>query len=272
MIQTSDARAANAYWGRDGLERAILDALAAAGKDVHALTVDDLAPADQFHGGGKKATDRLARLAGLRPGLRVLDVGGGLGGPARTLAAEFGCHVTVVDLTESYVRTGRALTDRIGLAERVAHRVGDALALDVDAGAFDVVWTQNSGMNIADKERLYAGFARALRPGGLLVLQEPMAGPVQPVVFPVMWAQDASTSHLRAPDDMRRLIEAVGFHARAWEDVTLELAGASSGAAVPAHSVQRLVMGDRLDEITRAGLRNRDERRIVMIQAVFARG
>jgi SAM-dependent methyltransferase len=272
MIEASDARAANAYWGRDGLECAILDALVAAGKDVHALTVDDLAPADQFHGGGKKATDRLARLAGLRPGLRVLDVGGGLGGPARTLATEFGCHVTVVDLTESYVRAGQALTARIGLAARVTHRIGDAMALDVDAGAFDVVWTQNSGMNIADKERLYAGFVRVLRPGGLLVLQEPMAGSVQPVVFPVMWARDASASFLRPPAEMRGLIEAVGFRPRAWEDVTLELAGASSGAAVPAHSIQRLVMGDGLDEITRAGQRNRDERRLVMIQAVFERG
>jgi SAM-dependent methyltransferase len=270
MIEASDAAAANAYWGRDELERAILDALAAAGKDVDALTVDDLAPADQFHGGGKKATERLARLAGLRPGLRVLDVGGGLGGPARTLAAVFGCHVTVVDLTESYVRAGTALTARIGLADRVTHRIGDALALDVDA-AFDVVWTQNSGMNVADKERLYAGFGRVLRPGGLLVLQEPMAGPVQPVVFPLMWARDAASSFLRTPDEMRGLIGAAGFRLRAWEDVTLDLVGPSSGAAVPPHSIQRLVMGDALDAIIRAGLRNRDERRIVMIQAVFER-
>ena len=99
MRERSDARAINDYWGRDDLERAILEALAAAGRNVDALTIDDLAPADQFHSGGKDATVRLARLVGARPGLRVLDVGGGLGGPARTLAAEFGCHVTVVDLT-----------------------------------------------------------------------------------------------------------------------------------------------------------------------------
>src|SRR5438874_27843 len=163
------------------------------------MSIDDLAPADQSHGGGKGATERLARLVGLKPGTRVLDVGGGLGGPARTLAGQFGCRVTVVDLTEAYVRTGAALTARLGLDDRVTHRVGDALALDVGAEPFDVLWTQNSGMNIADKERLYGGFARALRPGGLLVIQEPMAGPVQPVVFPVMWARDASASFLRAP-------------------------------------------------------------------------
>src|SRR5437660_335025 len=89
----SDAPATNAYWGRDRLEEKILDALAAAGKNVDSLTIDDLAPADQFHGGGKGATERLARLAALKPGTRVLDVGGGLGGPARTLAGQFGCRV-----------------------------------------------------------------------------------------------------------------------------------------------------------------------------------
>jgi len=265
----SDARATNTYWGRDGLERAILDALAAAGKNVDALTVDDLAPADQFHGGGKGTTERLARLAGLRPGMRVLDVGGGLGGPARTLAAQFGCHVTVVDLTESYVQTAAALTARLGLADHVAHRVGDALALDVGVDPFDVVWTQNSGMNLADKERLYAGFARVLRPGGLLALQEPMAGPVQPVVFPVMWARDATASFLRPPGEMRAVIEAAGFNTRAWDDVTAEVTGPSAAAAIPAHSVQRIIMGAELDAIVRAGQRNREEGRIVMIQAVL---
>jgi SAM-dependent methyltransferase len=267
----SETRVVETYWSRDGLERAILDALAATGKDVNALTVDDLAPADHFHGGGKPATVRLARLAAPPPGSRVLDVGGGIGGPARTLAAEYGCHVTVVDLTESYVRTGQALTARLGLADRVTHRIGNALDLDVAAGGFDMVWTQNSGMNIADKERLYAGFARALRPGGLLAIQEPMAGPVQPVIFPVMWARDVSTSFLRPPAEMRALIEAAGFRARAWQDVTAETAGPSTGAAVPAHAIPRIVMGDALDAIVAAGHRNRQERRIVAIQAVLER-
>src|SRR5947209_7431217 len=102
MTGTGFAQAASAYWGRERLDRAILEALGAAGKNIDALTIDDLAPADQFHSGGKVATQRLARLAALQPGTRVLDVGGGLGGPARTLAAEFGCHVTIVDVTESY--------------------------------------------------------------------------------------------------------------------------------------------------------------------------
>ena len=258
------------YWSREGLEQAMLDALVASGKDLGTLTVDDLAPIDQFHGGGKGATVRLARRAGLGPGLRVLDVGGGFGGPARTLAAEFGCEVTVIDLTETYVRAARMLTDRLGLGGRVTHRVGDALALPFEPASFDVVWTQNSGMNIADKPRLYAGFHRVLRAGGRLAIQEPMAGPVQPPIFPVMWAEDATTSFLRTPEEMRAIIEAAGFTARAWDDVTDETAGPSAGGAVPEHSIPRIVMRDRLDAIVASGTRNRQERRIVMVQGVFA--
>ena len=154
------------HWGRERLAETILEALVACGRDLDALTIDDLAVTDQFHGGGKAATLRLARLFGARAGMRVLDVGGGLGGPARTLAVEFGCRPAVIDLTESYVRAGQMLTARLGLEDRVTHQVGNALDLPFDDGAFDILWTQNSGMNIADKARLYAGFHRVLRPGG----------------------------------------------------------------------------------------------------------
>lgn len=260
------------YWGRERLTDAIFEALAAAGKNLDALTIDDLAATDQFHSGGKPATVRLARLAAPKPGTRVLDVGGGLGGPARTLAVEFGCDVTSLDLTESYVRAGEALTVRLRLGDRVRHRVGNALDPPFDAATFDMVWTQNSGMNIADKDALYAGFHRVLRAGGRLAIQEPMAGPGGPPVFPLMWARDPSGSFLRSPDAMRALIERAGFTACAWDDITDEAAGPSTGAAVPAHSIQRIVMGDaHLDAIRRAGEQNRAERRIVIVQAVFAR-
>src|SRR5262249_26300260 len=156
-------------------------------------------------------------------------------------------RVTVVDLTESYVRAGAALTARLGLADRVSHRVGDALALPAEGAPFDVVWTQNSGMNIADKERLYAGFFRALRPGGRLVIQEPMAGPGGPPVFPVMWARDATASFLRTPEEMRAAITGAGFRPIAWEDVSAELGAPGGGSAVPAHAIPRIVMGDAVD-------------------------
>jgi SAM-dependent methyltransferase len=259
------------HWEREHLAEAILTALSAAGKDLAVLTIDDLAVTDQFHGGGKPATVRLAKLLGARPGARVLDVGGGLGGPARTLAVECGCHVTVVDLTESFVRAARVLTARLGLDDRVSHQVGNALDLHFEPESFDVVWTQNSGMNIADKEGLYAGFHRVLRRDGVLALQEPMAGPAQPPVFPLMWANDPATSFLRTPAEMRALIARAGFSERAWEDVTAETAGPATAEAIPPHSAQRLIMGDGLDAIIRANHRNRAEGRIVSIQAIFTR-
>lgn len=259
------------HWGREHLAEKILESLAATGKDLEALTIDDLAATDQFHGGGKATTVRLARLVAPSPGTRVLDIGGGMGGPARTLAVEFGCRVTTIDLTPSYVRAAKMLTARLKLTDQVSHHVGNALALPFNDGAFDIVWTQNSGMNIADKERLYAEAHRALRAGGRLAIQEPMAGPVQPVIFPVMWAREASTNFLRTPAEMRAVIEHAGFGTRAWEDVTSEIAGPSTGAEVPPHSIQRLIMGDVLDTIIAAGQRNRAEGRIVLIQAVFDR-
>ena len=123
-MTTNISASTSNYWGREGLGTAILDALSAAGKNLDALTIDDLALTDQFHGGGKDATLRLARLAALEPGLHVLDVGGGVGGPARTLAVEFGCRVTTIDLTESFVRAAAMLTARLGLEDRVTHQVG----------------------------------------------------------------------------------------------------------------------------------------------------
>lgn len=269
MGDAHDSQERQDHWGRDGLGQAILAALTAAGKNLDALTIDDLAPLDQFHSGGKGATVRLARLAALSPGTHVLDVGGGLGGPARTLAVEFGCQVHVIDLTTSYVQAAQILTARLGLAERVTHHTGNALELPFEDGAFDVVWTQNSGMNIAAKEQLYAGLHRVLRPGGLLALQEPMAGVVQPPIFPVMWARDAFNSFLRTPRDMQTLLEATGFRVRVWDDVTVETGG--SGTAYSGDTIQSLVMGEMLEAITRAGRRNREEGRIVMVQAVCER-
>lgn len=260
--------AVRAHWERDGLSEAIRQALDASGLDLAALTVDDLAPLDQFHGGGLALTRRLAMLGGLEPGMRVLDVGGGLGGPARTLALEFGCRVTVIDLTESYVEAGRMLTSLVGLDDRVDFLVGNALALPFGADTFDAVWTQNSGMNIADKAGLYAGFHRVVRPGGRLVTQEPMAGPVQPPDYPQMWADDPSTDHIRPPDEMRAVIEAAGFTVLEWSDVWIDRP--PPDAPRPAHTVQSLVMGDdRVAEIMRASRRNQNEGRVVMVHAVF---
>jgi ubiquinone/menaquinone biosynthesis C-methylase UbiE len=116
------AHVINQHYGQAELGAKILTALRAAGKDLEALTRDDLASFDEQHDGGREGTLELARLAGLRTGMHVLDIGSGLGGPARTLAAEFGCQVTGLDLTEASCQVAEMLTTRVGLSERVTFR------------------------------------------------------------------------------------------------------------------------------------------------------
>src|SRR5215471_845401 len=165
-VALSDGSSTSTYWSRPHLAEALLDAVAALGLDLRTATPDALAPLDQFHGGGKEATRTLAHQAEVAAGMRVLDVGGGLGGPARMLAVEYGAIVTVLDFTADYLRAGALLTARMGLAEQVHFCCGHALNLPFPDGSFDLVWTQNSGMQIADKARLYREFFRILCPGG----------------------------------------------------------------------------------------------------------
>lgn len=288
------ARAINAhYGGADDLASAILAALRAAGKDPDRLAPDDLAPVDQFHFLGKDSTLELARLAQIGPGMRVLDVGGGLGGPARTLASEFGCTVTVLDLTEQCCRVGELLTARTGLSDRVTFRQGDALAMPFPDEQFDVAWTQQSAVNIADKERLYAAIHRVLRPGGRLALFEIMAGPSAPIFFPVPWAHDPAISFLRPPEEVRAVLATSGFKEVAWVDVTARIVAARMVAArsasgsltgvqeqLPAQSFAlaapsplglHLLLGADYPAMARNVTWNFDEHRMVVIAAVFER-
>src|SRR5207249_2366839 len=236
---------------------------------------------DEFHIRGKEATLELARLAALAPADHVLDVGGGLGGPARTLASTVGCAVTVLDLTEEYCRVGEMLTARTGLGQRVRFEHGSALAMPFAAASFDVVWTQHSSMNVADKQRLYAEICRVLRPGGRLALFEVMAGPVQPIHFPVPWAPDAAISFLSPREEIRALLRETGFAEVAWVDVSrssLEwfrrrvAAAATAGAAPPPALGIHLLLGPLFGPSFRNFARNLEEKRLAVAQAVRKRG
>jgi SAM-dependent methyltransferase len=266
------------HYGRPGLGESILDGVRAAGKDPDRLAPEDLAAVDQFHIGGRDATLDLAKLAGLARGLEVLDVGGGLGGPARTLAHELGSRVTVLDLTEEYCRVGEELTRRTGLADRVRFRHGDALALPFPDASFDLVWTQHSSMNIEDKERLYQSIQRVLRPGGRLALHEVTAGPAGPVHFPVPWSADGAGSFLRPPEAIRGLLAGLGLRETAWVDVSAaallwfgERVAAARGATAPPPLGLHLLLGPAAGRMFANMLRNLEERRIVVIQAVWLR-
>ena len=243
------------------------------GKGSGPLGPEDLEPIDQFHFGGAQATTALATLAHIGPQTRVLDVGGGFGGPARTLAARFKSPVTVLDLTKAYCDVGEMLTKRCGLDDLVSFQLGDGLAMPFGDATFDRVWTQQSSMNIADKEQLYREIHRVLRPGGRLALYEVMAGTDGPLDFPVPWARDASISFLSPPDSIREMLTSIGFRTLVWEDLTDGVvARAAQSNPAPAESPGlHLVMGDDFRDRVRNGFRNFVEHRACLIRAILER-
>ena len=276
MSAQDDYRSVGEHYARDDLAAAILTALREAGKDPNSVTAQDLAPVDQLHTRGKDATLELARLAGITSKMQVLDVGGGLGGPARTLATEIGCSVEVLDVTEEFCRAGDILTTRTGLGDLVSFRHASALDVPHPDASFDAVWMQHSSMNIPDKEQLYTEIHRVLRPCGRLALHEILAGPVSPIHLPVPWARDPALSHLRPPAQTRALLRETGFEELAWIDETApalswyrERLAPTPGEPPPLGP--HLVFGEVFGEMSRNQVRNLSEGRISVFQALFQR-
>jgi len=222
---TTEQQVAEQY--RHGsLERAILDAVAANGGDVERLTRRDLANADEFHLGSHAATAGLASDLGLVSGMRVLDVGSGIGGPARYFAEAHGCIVEGIDLSDEYVRVANALTRRCGLADRVSFRQASALAIPFSDRSFDCATLIHVGMNIADKAKAFAEIRRVLKLGGSFGVYDAMRAGEGEIAYPIPWAMTAATSFLETPVAYRALLAETGFaieEERDWRDTALQL-------------------------------------------------
>ncbi|MGB8475792.1 MAG: class I SAM-dependent methyltransferase [Candidatus Acidiferrum sp.] len=239
------------HYTRGKLEEAILGAARAAGKDTAQLTAADLAPVDEFHVGGLESTQMLARGMGLRAGMELLDVGCGIGGPARYFAGEQGCRVTGIDVTPEFVKAAESLTKLVKLDGRANFRLASALAMPFATESFDGAYMIHVGMNLTDKEGVFREVGRVLKHGGRFTIFDLMRAREGALRFPLPWSLSEETSFVADAAGYRKALEAAGFEVeteRSHRTFAIELtqrAAARMAAGGPPGLGLHILMGEK---------------------------
>ena len=270
-----DATKITAHYSRGDLLRRLNAALRDDGVDPFRPDTESLAPYDQFHGRGLEATQEMAESLAIAATDHILDVGSGIGGPARYLTRRFSCRITGIDLTPEFCEVARHLSGLLKMEDAVRFEVGNALAMPFADATFDGAYSMNVSMNIADKQALYREIRRVLKPGGWLMLSEIAKGPGAAMDYPTPWARTAQASFLATPEDTVRSLEEAGFEVvnhRDTRDKTLAF-GARSKAMVergekPPHRAVQLIHGDIAKEAMANTARGLAEQRIVPIEVL----
>jgi len=209
-------------YGSHQLAKRLMENLEHIGYDTDRLAPADLNSFDEFHLMGREATLALGGMVELSFDMCVLDVGCGIGGPARTLASRFGCRVMGADLSEEFAITAGVLSERVGLGDRVLFLCADAVHLPFADDIFEAAFLFHVTMNIPNKKALLDEMHRVIKPGGHLALWEICRGTHSNVVFPVPWADDADFSYLIFPDEMLALLRKSDFKPTYEEDAGQE--------------------------------------------------
>ncbi len=270
----SDAQSIADHWGKTDVFARILAAMQAAGITPETATVERLAPVDHFHARGFPATIELADALPVKPGDRLVDIGCGIGGPARYMAERFGCSVAGIDITGPFVEAANKLTAMLGMEHQVSVELGDGQRLPFDDAAFDGGYAQHVTMNVADRLRFFAEAFRVLKPGAFFALTEHGLGPRGEPVYPLPWSQDGTGAYLVTPDKTVAFLEEAGFGDIAVEHTgpkylagyrrAIELADRGE---LPPFGVH-ILLGDRASEITRNAALNIEEGRTDPIQVI----
>jgi len=216
------------HYSKTQLFEDILERLKLKGIDPENITRSDLSGVDEFHVRGAEVSREIAKEINLSK-CRVLDVGCGIGGPARMLADEFNCDVTGIDMSHEFILTARKLSTLVGLRDKTEFIQGDALELPFESGSFDVAWTQHVQMNINDKARFYSEISRVLTDNGIFVYYDIFRTGKEDLEYPVPWANDPSISFLGTTLNMDTILRNLGFTKVATTEQTDNAIGFFSG-------------------------------------------
>jgi len=199
------------YWDKGDIYPLIVSALEKMSKSLDSVTVNDLAPVDHFHARGFPATVELGDRLPIKANHHILDIGCGLGGPARYFAQRFQCKVSGVDIARPYVEAANKLNHLLGMNDLVTIEHGDGHQLPYEDGVFDGAYSQHVTMNVADRVQFFAEAYRVLKPGAFFALTDQGLGPTGNPHYPLPWSEDGSGAYLVSPSETRVLLEAAGF-------------------------------------------------------------
>jgi len=265
----------DSQYSSGSIEAEINRVLETEGKKLADLTLSDLAAMDEIHIGGRKATLSLAAKANLSKKNTVLDVGAGIGGPARTLAANFDCQVTGLDLTKEYCQIAELLTQTVGLEEKVTFHQADALDMPFENESFDTVWSQHCSMNIENKALFYEEIFRVLEKGGRLIIHDTLANSGEHLDYPVPWASQSNLNFLNTETDMQSIISNLGFKQKHWQDKTEEaiafyqkLIVVTQKGKMPALNVKLILKTDPLI-FAENMIKNLSKDKISVVEAIY---
>lgn len=199
------------HYRHTSLLPAIRAGLEKQGINPENASVEDLGPVDEFHIGGRAASEHFLDQLEITPSQNLLDIGCGLGGSARFAAKTYGARVAGVDLTPEYIEAGQVLCNWVGLSDQIELKQGSALSLPYQDASFDGAYMMHVGMNIEDKQTLFSEVFRVLKPGAKFGIYDIMKTNDEELVYPVPWATTSETSWVAGPDQYRHALENNGF-------------------------------------------------------------